>query len=483
MKSSIYISPEKIEVLGYLKTGQMVTAKDYLTYPLPEECIINGKIIDAGPVTEGLNLLKGKKPELFKDLSLIMDGSFIFTKKITVPGKLKKKQYDGVIRDEFAEVAGDHENMICDHYMLETAADQSKSILACAVESEHLENYLSILKSAGIKPSAVRIGLLAVLRYISGDPELMDMTFVLNIVDGDTMLSMTFQRGVNTFLSRTRLYGEDHEAMILNTLDGLSGFIQFNKSQNFDDITHCFYLGLNESDMNLVELHSSYNNIQLKPLNIYKNARGGASLPAEAHFAYLDALSNDSAYDLVRGVKALNKAKKKSRPRKWWIPALIAFAILLAAPAGYLAKQISDTEKGIAGINDYLSSTNIAERSAELEIIMAETSRIRNIINQAEKREMADHKLPRATVPLMEAIVHHGANTVINNFEFSEENGIIRVSGASPTENDAAKYVELLKTNDLIEDIYYTGYSYDSQGRYNFSANIKIRIAEREKGE
>jgi len=483
MKSSIYISSEKIEVIGYTKSGRTVTVKDYITHLLFEECVINGKIVDAAPILEGLNVLKSKKPDLFTDISLIIDGSFIFTKKIAVPEKLKKKQYDQVIRDEFTEVAGDHENLICDYHMLETADDQSRTLLAFAIEREHLENHLDILGSAGIKPSAIRIGLLAILQYISGNSELNHMTFVLNVVDGVTMLSMIFQNGVNTFLSRRRLYGEDNDGLVRNTLEGLSGFIQFNKSQNFNDITHCFYLGVNEEDMELIRRHSSYGDIEFGLLDIYKGAKGIELLPAEAHFAYMNTLFADSANDLIRGSKELDKAKKKSRPRKWWLLILVCVLVLLAIPTGYLAKQVSDVGKEIDSINDYLTVTNIAVRSAELDIIMTETTRIREIIRHIENKLEADRLLPCVTVPLMDAIVvRDDTRTVITNFEFKEADGTVRITGSSPTENDAAHFVETLKANDLIDDIYYTGYNYSTLGRYNFTANIKVHT-DKEGGE
>jgi len=178
-----------IEVLSYTKIGSHVTVKDFFTYPLPDECVINGVILDGSPIIEGLRFIKDAHPQMFKDTSLVLDGSFVYTKRINVPGKLNKWMYYQVIRDEFKEIATDPENLICDHLLLGINEDGSKQILACAVERTHTEAYLAILNDAGIEPKKVRLGIQAILRYISSKPEFGDQPFVLKIVDGELVAS------------------------------------------------------------------------------------------------------------------------------------------------------------------------------------------------------------------------------------------------------------------------------------------------------
>ena len=48
MKSSVYISSERIEVIGYGKSGKSVSVEEYATCQLPEGTMINGRIIDSG---------------------------------------------------------------------------------------------------------------------------------------------------------------------------------------------------------------------------------------------------------------------------------------------------------------------------------------------------------------------------------------------------------------------------------------------------
>ena len=163
MKASIYISSEMIKVLLFTKIGHRITVKDYLTHPLPEECVLNGVILDNAPIIEKLRLLKSSQSGVLKEVSLVIDGSFVYTKKITVPGKLSKIMCDEVIRDEFSEISTDAENLICDHFKLSSNDDGSIDILACAVESAHAQAYLDIFKAADIKLSNVNIGILAVL--------------------------------------------------------------------------------------------------------------------------------------------------------------------------------------------------------------------------------------------------------------------------------------------------------------------------------
>ena len=471
MKASIHISTDMVKVLAYTKTGFKPTIRDFFTYPLPEECVLNGVILDGAPIIEGLRLLKSSKPGLFKEASLVIDGSFVYTKKITVPGKLNKITYDEVIRDEFAEISPDRDNLICDYFELSTNADGSKEILACAVEYAHAQAYLGIFDAAGIKLTSVHLGILTVLQYVESSPELRNTPFVLNVVDDVILLSMIFQNGVNVFQSRTRLYGDERSTFVRSTLDGLSGIIQFNRSQNLAELTNCYYLGLSDADMSLVAMDISYPDIRFSPLQIYRDVKGAELLPPGAHFAFLNTLVPDAKSDLISNIKMLEKAKARRKPKNKWIPVLACTALVLAAVIGVLWFMVLSVERDIKQTETFLND-NFTERT-RLDALKADTDRVNNLYEAVNQKKTETNAKPQLSRQLLENINKAGGTMVtVNGINFSSDNGVLSLSCTGATEFDAAHFVETLGRDPLVDRVYYTGFREGSSGEYIFTIDI-----------
>jgi len=475
MKASIHISTNMVEVLSYTKIGNHVTVKDFYTCPLPEECVINGVILDGSPIIEGLRSIKSAHPQLFKDASLVLDGSFVYTKRINVPGKLNKWMYYQVIRDEFAEAVTDAENLICDHLPLGINEDGSKQILACAVERTHIQTYLAILKEAGIEPKKVRLGIQAVLRHISSKPEYSEQPFILKIIDGELVLSMIFQKGVSVFQSRSRLYGDDRATLVQNSLDGLSGIIQFNKSQNFDDIKHCYFLGLSDSDMDFIKMSNAYPDIEFFNIELFKNVKGGGGLPPNVHVVYLSTLIPDSEVDLLQSIRMSDIFKKRNKPKKIWIPIVAGLGVLLIGAAVLLWFLATGVERDVRELNSFLSSAQVQNEKSEIAKLNDDTASADAVYDKAMQMIDTDYAKPEITRSLINTIVQTGGRTVhINSFTFRDSDGSVRVSATAATEFDASDYIERLRGNSMIGDVEYLGYALESEGSFRFTFQVTV---------
>jgi len=462
-----------VEVLSYTKSGNNVTINDYLTYPLPEECVINGVILDGTPIVEGLKSLNSSKPQLFNDVSLVIDGSFVYTKRISVPSKLNKWAYDRVIRDEFFEISSDAENLICDYFPLSINPDGSKQILACAVERAHAETYFAIFRSASIEPKKVRLGEQAILQFINSRPALKEKPFVLNIVDDDILMSMIFQKGVSVFQSRTRLYGDTRPAIIQSTLDGLSGIIQFNRGQNFDDINNCLYLGLSNAEIDNIRANNAYPDIIFNNLELFKGAKGAEILPPHAHFAYLNALIPDSEPDLFYCMKMLEKVKKRNRPKKLWIPILAGTAGLIIAITTVLIILLTFVSRDVKELEDYMNSQKVQSEKAEIVKLNSDINAINARSGNAQDQIDEDNAKPLITRELVDTIIRTGGSTVdVTGFSFGESEGTFRVSATAIDELSASGYVDRLRADRLIEYVEYLGYSASGEG-FGFSIEVK----------
>jgi len=72
MESSIYVSAEQIQAIGY-NGGAVVS---FAAFPLPEGTMYNGTITDGAFLAECLASMKKENSDLFKGgVTLIVDGS------------------------------------------------------------------------------------------------------------------------------------------------------------------------------------------------------------------------------------------------------------------------------------------------------------------------------------------------------------------------------------------------------------------------
>ena len=466
MKSSVYISAEQIEVIGYV--GGAV--KQFVTYPLAEGTMINGTITDAAFLTECLTAMRKENPKLFTDPTLIVDGSSILSRRLVTP-KLSHKRTLQLVRDDFADTTGDRDNLICGYHKL-NAEGGADAIVACAANKSLVDSYAAAFKSAGIKISAIRIGAEALLKFVGSNPDLKKASFVLNLIDGFTQVSMIFENGNNVFMSRSRLYGETKEQKFQNVLENLHGLINFNRSEKFSEITRCYYLGVTEADMRLIEALNPYGDISMGMLNLFRNTKG--VLPPEAHFVYLNMLMPSDSIDLMAGRKELDKHIRHSKPKKLWIPFMILYILLLAAPTGYYIWQVYLVGKDIDEANAYLQDAGVLEKQEMLDALTRDTSRYRGMIGQQEEMAAWEETMIRASSGLLDLFISAYAGVDVTQFAFDEKTGHVKISAKCADENTASFYVDFLEDSDMVKTIIYRGFSYDSNGLYSFSIDITL---------
>ncbi|MDR0325903.1 MAG: hypothetical protein LBI19_07430 [Oscillospiraceae bacterium] len=476
MKSSIYISAEKIEVIGY--AGSSV--KKFTTYPLAEGTMINGTITDAAFLTECLAAMRKENPQLFTDPSLVVDGSAILSRRLVTP-KLNNKRYLQLVRDDFADTTDDPDSLVCGYHKL-SSEGSSEAILACAANKGLVDSYISAFKDAGIRLSAIRVGAEALNKVVSSRQELKKASFVLTLIDGFTTVSMVFNNGNNVFMSRSRLYGDTKEQIYQNVLENLNGLINFNRSQKFNEITQCYYLGVNEAEMRLIDALNPYAGIKMDMLDIFGSVSG--KLPPEAHLVYLNMLMPSDSINLLTARRELDKHIKHKKPRKLWIPLMALYILLLALPSGYMWWQAYTVNQDIEEINAYLQDPEVLRKRAELDDVKAERGRYLNITGQYNEMTAWEESMTMVSSRLLDLFIRdYGDSVSVTQLDYDEKALQVRLSAKCAEEDIATYYTDFLKLSDMIEFVNFRGVTYDSNGLYSFSLDITLAMKDLAEGE
>ncbi len=471
MDSLIYIASDRIEILGY-KKGSNPELLSYAKQPLNEGTIINGMITDPSELTEKLQKLKELKPQLFSDCNLVIDSTTLLIKKLPVP-ELKKQQYLNLVKDELSDLS-ESPDMIYDYSFIHFKGEP-RIMLACATGKENLESYINVFKDAGITLRTARVGLETIIDYVRAKKELMQKTFVLNIVDGISMLSVIFEKGHYIFSTRTRLIGESREEYLTSVIQNLSSLLQFNKAQNFSPIEESCYVGLSAEDINTLHFLSVDNTVQIHDFDMFKTIRNGQIVTDACSFSFFGIFSTANSIDLLQSYKNAQKPLKEYKPFR--PTKLIPYIVLLFLAASYavVAWFTYQIEKDIEVINDYLYDPAVIAKVDEAD----ELARINTILEQAHvqiSEKVNELNLyPAISAKILTDITQTNSGTIqINSFEFKAETATIQITAVASSPEDSANYVENLKKSELINDITYTGYNYDNSGKFNFSCELLL---------
>ena len=467
MKSSIYISPEQIQVISH--SGGKVNK--FVTYPIPEGTMYSGTIIDGAFLAECLASMKKEHPELFKGkTTMVADGSSILTRRIVTP-KLSHKQYQQLVRDDFADAIEDTDNLVCGYHKLE-AADHT--ILGCTIDKTHVDSYISTFKTAGIRLDAIHVGAEEIISYVKSKPELQELTVAVNVVDGPVMLSMLFEHGRNVFITRTRLYGEEKEMLFQNMLEPLNGLIQFARAQQFADIKWSYYLGLNSADERLLDALNPHPEISVGVLDPYAGHEG---LSPSAHFVCLNMMFGDNSIDLLAARRDLDKYKKSKRPKKLWIPIMAAYVVLLALPIVYLKLNVDKADDKVREVMAYIEAPAAIEKKLELDALSRETNLYGGAITQVEEKAAWEDAMPKARSDMLDLIIYsHGVDVTVMSFEFDEKTGVVQVKATCADAGVSTDYVDALYRSKVAKSVDYKGYGSDAEGLFSFTVDITLNV-------
>ncbi|MCL2602961.1 MAG: hypothetical protein FWD90_00610 [Defluviitaleaceae bacterium] len=453
MKTSIYVSADQILAIGY--SGK--TVAKVADHPLPEGTMFNGNIMDAPFLAECLTSMRKDHPDMFKGgVSLVVDGSSILTRRLTTP-KLSHKHYLQRVRDDFVDSFSDTNELVAAYKKLSDG-----TILGCGVSSTQVDSYMSTFKSAGIKLTGIHVGTELLYTLVRSTAFLQKATIVLNLLDGNTMLSAVFVKGNNIMMQRTRLYGDEKEQIHTQIVESLSNLNQFVQSQKYDEITQSYYMGITNADMVLLQERDTHEGINLSKLVLYK---GVIELPPDAHFACLNMQYGNTGINLIAARRALDKYIRSKRTKKWWIPVLVVYAAVMIGVAGYLYLELRDVQAQIDEVEAFLFDPENVAAMDEINELISETNNIYRISQQFSDRIDWEETMPPAVSRMVSQILHgHGIEVNIASFEFNEVTGVVRISATSASNTIANDYIEALKAIGAARDVMYTGYGPGADG-------------------
>ncbi|MGV8906658.1 MAG: hypothetical protein ACOH15_08665 [Acetobacterium sp.] len=464
MKTIVFLSNVGIQVLqGVIKGGQL-TLKDFKTIPLDTGVLMNGVITNGEALKDTIAAAMEEDQHLFKSIDLLIDSSLIMTKNIEVP-KLNKKALSALALSEFEDTAGNYQDLVVDYSSI--PGPNGQNMFCCAVEKQILEPYVTLFESLKIKINAIDIGLNAIIKYVSKTRDYDGMSFALNIVDGNNLLSLLFENGLYIFSNRFRLMAErGSEAFASELSSRLSSLIQFNQSEKSEhSLVMSLYAGLDEAELDMLKTLVFEPDLKLFMLPQTPNIK--SSFNVEDTFdlgKYLYPIAGffteKSDINLMHAYKQSNLVKKDSKfKNKALIAPLGLTALFIGVFTGFFILN-AQMQGELDWTNEYINNEKVQAEYAQAQTLNEQVSLIDAEVANIETIKKAIGSNPKV---IAEKISRVGVLTngviALNGMTYENAAGNINISATASNEQEAAKYIQRLKDTGYFTQVVYTGYA------------------------
>lgn len=277
--TSVYISNENIQVVIGSKNGGRLKIQRVLIGSIDDGCIINGIITDEAALRSRISDMW----EMYKlprsGISLVVESSAVSTKTLTLPN-VSSQYIMKLVRESFTEF--DAEDPVYDFRVLGAAKDGGVSVLGCMTEHSFVSSYIDIFAAAGIKLRAIDLALSGQIKLAKFCKELADRSYILAVLDKNTVSLFLFIDGEYRFSKRQRiLYNRDTPELSDEIGRMISSLIQFKKSENISaEITDVFLCGFSDQEINSAAL--MFDGMKLGRLPALSSITPGAGVDADA---------------------------------------------------------------------------------------------------------------------------------------------------------------------------------------------------------
>lgn len=200
-------SAVKIAEIGRSSRGMELRCLD--SAPLPPEAIIDGSIMDFGAVAGAIRTLLSRNKIRARRAATSVSGHSVIIKRITLP-LMSRAELDDAIQWEAQQYIPDINDVNIDYEVLFERPDAPKpevDLMLVAVRKEMIEDYVGVLREAGLDSAVVDVDAFAVENIVEANYDL-DPGEAIAVFDiGASVMNVCVFRGGHNLLTRDVSFG------------------------------------------------------------------------------------------------------------------------------------------------------------------------------------------------------------------------------------------------------------------------------------
>ena len=463
MATILYLSNRLVQVIDAREKGKTITVQNIWQGNAPEGSIINGIITDEEVFLSWITEFFSKNKLPKKESMLVVNSSQFGHKVLEFP-KIKEAELRKMIPREFSENRTD--NTLFTYCVLDGEKDDKKQrVLATAVEKDFLVSYITFFKQAGIEVVSVDSGISALVRMFVCAPEIQNKTCLIQVIDGQEIVSMLFVEGKYYYSQKNRVFESDSTEGVQKAIASVTGkLLQFATSQQIKEPIELLYL-CGEDQQELLEMMPERERFRGEKILTFAKGKNRDTFV----YAAGSLLGKQQGVSLYKQIKLEQKEKKKKRETLFLLmPSLMVLIVCLMISAfmgrtylsglkelGSLQKSLQDTET----VNEYarykMYTANVESMNMRMAIVEDTWNYLMSYptINSSIEKVLLDCA---------------GSEVSLSIKNFQRDSGVMTLEAKADNVRNINGFIEKLQKQECFEAVEYSGYTYVyGSGTYN----------------
>jgi hypothetical protein len=469
----LYLSNKMVQAVEAKQKGRAAAVQNVWQEEVPEGCIINGIITDEETFLAWITDFFDKNRLPRKDITLVVNSSQFNHKVLELP-KLKEEEIKKLLPREFAE--NRTEQTLFTYYTLEESTSKMQKLLVTAVEKPFLLSYINFFRQAEIEITAVDSEINALVRLFANAPELQKKTCLIQVLDGQEVISMLFLQGVYYYSQKNRLFEQDSPEALAEELSAIRGrLFQFATSQQIKEPITDIYLCGNGQKLLQVEMETdrifSGEKVIVKEKEVRKK---------NVEFVYPAGylLGNRQGLSFIKQIKQEQKKNKKQREiGKFLLPAAAVFLIGLLITV-FMGHTYLSRSKELKKMENAMQDEATLAANADYELAQANLDNMKNKIAAAE--EIWNHLMSYPTMDssIEQVLLSCGGNDIsLEVKSFQRDSGVLTMDAYTEDVRNINVFIGRLQEQECFENVEYSGYTYIS-GSDRYQIHVVVSLAE-----
>lgn len=467
MAAILYLSNKLVQMVEAKGKGRTVEIQNVWQDEAPEGSIINGIITDEEVFLSWIKEFFAKNKLPRKEIALVVNSSQ-FTHRVLEFPKVKDAEIKKMIPREFAEQRT--ENTLFTYYMLEGEASSKKQkMLATAVEREFLMSYISFFKQAGIEICSIDSGISTFVRLFMNSPEITNKTCIVQILDGQEVISMLFVKGIYYYSQKNRIFTDD----IAGELDSITGkLLQFATSQQIKEPIDAMYLcgkGQNKLKSDMIDSQLFTGN---KIIFIDRRVK---QKKVEFFYSAGCFLGKKPGMSFYRQLRQEKKKQKEFLSLMLPSGAVILVGLLVTVIMGNT--YYSGTQE-LKKLQNTMYEKETAGNNASYELALASIDAMKNKMEVVEGiwlHLMSYPTINSSVEQVLTECAQGGVSVEIRSFQ--RDSGVLTLEASAADIRSINGFIAALQEKEMFEAVDYSGYTYVS-GPDNYNIHVVCCMAE-----
>lgn len=467
----LYLSNRLVQAVEIRDKNTVLVCQDMA----PEGSIINGIVTDEEVFLPWIKQFIADNKLLRRECRLVINSTQLNSRVLELP-KTNGNELKKMIAREFADSRT--EGTVFSYHVLEvTGGGKMQRLFAVAAERDFLEGYIRLMAQAGVEVTSIEPAISNFVRRFSASSEVQKNNCIVQIQDGQEIISILFVKGVYLYSQKNRIFSEnDQKALAAEAGAVVERILQFATSQHVEDPVSVLYLcGQNQIDLkNVIEENKGF--VQQITPRIYREEkltvkkRTGMDESVDFVYPLGSPQKTDRYVDFIRQLRQESPKNAKRKERfNLVFPATAAFAaclVITAVMGGIYLGRSAELNK----IQRTTQDSSIADNRASYELAQASIDKMEQNMEEAEIywEQIMSHPTIHSSVNevLQSCAKEHGVTVEVKSF--NRDSGVLSLNASAKDVRTINEFIEQLQQQEIFEAVEYSGYTLTKgAGSYN----------------